>query len=134
MALVLIAGVIAVLIALFRLIGARRKVAATVTTKTYFPEVQTLLVDMQMEKGWPGHEAGQFAFVSSSTRWGAHPFTIGSNWKSADNKISFIVKELGDTTQDLDKKLPIGAKLLVLRAQRLRCSPETQSDAQWLEE
>jgi predicted ferric reductase len=114
MMVVFVVGVVAALIALFRLIGARRKVAAIVIAKTAFPEVKTLLVDMQMEKGWPGHEPGQFAFVSSRTRWGAHPFTIASNWRSGgDGKISFIVKELGDTTQDLDKKLPIGAKLLV---------------------
>lgn len=113
MALVLAAGVVGGLISLFRLVGAKRKVDATVTGKTYFADVRSLLVDMLMEPGWPGHKSGQFAFVSSRRRWGAHPFTIASAWDANSRKISFIVKELGDATEELEKKLPIGTKLVV---------------------
>jgi predicted ferric reductase len=113
MAPVLAIGVAAALLALFRQIGARRKVEATVTGKTYFPEVRALLVDMRMEPGWKGHKPGQFAFVGSRKIWGAHPFTIASHWNADDRRISFIVKELGDATRELEKKLPAGARLVV---------------------
>jgi predicted ferric reductase len=113
MAAIYLAGTVAALIALFRLIGARRKTEATVTAKTYFPDVQALLVEMQMDPGWKGHEPGQFAFVGSRKRWGAHPFTIASQWRADDSKISFIVKELGDETRDLEKKLQVGTRLVV---------------------
>ena len=113
MAPVFVAGAAAAVIALFRFIGARRKVEATVTAKTYFPEVKALLVSMEMGPGWKTHRPGQFAFVGSPSRWSSHPFTIASPWNAKDRKIAFIVKELGDATQDLEKKLSIGTKLVV---------------------
>lgn len=113
MAILCAIGVIAALVALLRMIGARRKVFATVTDKFYLPDVKSLRVDMQMAKGWRGHKPGQFAFVSSRTRWGAHPFTIASHWNPADEKIAFIVKELGDTTGGLESKLSVGTELVV---------------------
>jgi predicted ferric reductase len=84
-----------------------------VTAKPYFPDVRSLLVEMQMAQGWKGHRPGQFAFISSRSEWGAHPFTIASHWNASDRKISFIVKEQGDATQELEKRLPIGTKLVV---------------------
>ncbi|MDE2385809.1 MAG: ferric reductase-like transmembrane domain-containing protein [Alphaproteobacteria bacterium] len=106
-------GSLSALTALFRMTGLGRKVEATVIAKTHMPEVHSLLVDMQMGKGWKGHKPGQFAFVGSSQRWSAHPFTIASDWNPATGKISFIVKELGDATRGLDQKLPVGARLRV---------------------
>ena len=113
MALVYLIGIAAALIATFRQIGAGRKVGGTVLAKTYFPDVRTLLVELKMDDGWKGHKPGQFAFVGSRRRWGAHPFTIASPWNAETKRISFIVKELGDTTQDLDSKLGVGANLVV---------------------
>ena len=74
-ALVLAVSVFAAFVALFRLIGARRKIEATVTAKNYFPDVKALLVNMTMGQGWHGHKPGQFAFLGSSSRWSSHPFT-----------------------------------------------------------
>ncbi len=113
MAVICVFGGVAALVALFRMIGARRKVFATVADKFYLPDVKSLRVDLQMAKGWQGHKPGQFAFVSSQKRWGAHPFTIASHWNPDDEKISFIVKELGDTTGGLQSKLSIGTELVV---------------------
>jgi len=113
MAPIYVIGSVAALMALFRMIGASRKVEGTVTSKRHFADVHTLLVEMEMDKGWKGHRPGQFVFVRARRMWGAHPFTIASAWNGKSNRISFIVKELGDATKDLASKLPIGAKLIV---------------------
>jgi len=111
--LVSLIGSIAALIALFRQIGARRKVGATVVSKTFMPDVKSLLVELQMEEGWRGHIPGQFAFVSLRKSWKVHPFTIASSWNAISKRISFIVKELGDTTTALDARLTVGTALVV---------------------
>ncbi len=113
MAAIFLVGVVSALMALFRLIGARRKVGATVTHTSYIADVRSLLVELEMAEGWKGHKPGQFAFISSRKRWSKHPFTITSNWNPANRKISFIVKELGDATRDLYQKLQIGTALVV---------------------
>jgi len=113
MAPIYVIGTVAALIALFRLIGAGRKVEGTVTSKRHFADVRTLLVEMDMDKAWKGHKPGQFVFVRGRRMWGAHPFTIASAWTGKSQRISFIVKELGDATKDLASRLPIGAKLIV---------------------
>lgn len=111
--LVALVGAAASVIALLRLIGAHRKVGAKVLSKKHIADVKSLLVELQMEDGWKGHMPGQFAFVSSRRSWNVHPFTIASNWDARTKRISFIVKELGDTTTGLDERLPVGAELVV---------------------
>ena len=106
-------GSITAVIALVRMIGAGRTVGAKVTGKLYLPEMKTLRVELEMESGWKGHKPGQFAFVRGRSRWSAHPFTIASDWNPNTRRITFIVKELGDQTTDLNSKLPIGANLIV---------------------
>jgi predicted ferric reductase len=106
-------GAVAAVIALTRVIGTGRKVGAKVVDKLYLPEMKTLRVELEMEPGWKGHKPGQFAFVRGRSRWSAHPFTIASDWNPATRRITFIVKELGDQTMDLNSKLPLGADLIV---------------------
>ena len=106
-------SIVAALISLFRLIGADRRAKATVISKTAFTDMKVLLAELEMQKGLKGHKPGQFAFVGSPKRWSRHPFTIASHWNENTKRVSLIVKELGDATQDLDKKLPVGAELVV---------------------
>ena len=56
---------------------------------------------------WPGHEEGQFAFVTFDRKEGAHPFTISSPWMD-NGKIFFLIKGLGDYTKNLQDKLRVG--------------------------
>ena len=111
--LVSLVGSVAAIIALFRLIGARRKIGAKIVSKAYISDVKSLLVELQMDDGWKGHTPGQFAFVSLRKSWKVHPFTIASNWDPKTKRISFIVKELGDTTTALDARLAVGTELVV---------------------
>jgi predicted ferric reductase len=113
MAALFLVGTVASLIALFRLIGAGRRVQGKVTGKSYIPDVHSLLVEMELESGWKGHVPGQFAFVGSRKRWGMHPFTIASPWNAQTRRISFIVKELGDETEGLNERLAVGTDLVV---------------------
>jgi predicted ferric reductase len=63
-----------------------------------------LEVAVQMKSRWPGHQAGQFAFVRFDAGEGAHPFTITSPW-TGDGRMVFLIKGLGDYTRALPSLL-----------------------------
>jgi predicted ferric reductase len=63
--------------------------------------------------GWPGHAAGQFAFVTSDPREGAHPYTIASAWQPAEPGITVVTKALGDHTRRLRERLHPGMPVTV---------------------
>ncbi|WP_367068449.1 ferric reductase-like transmembrane domain-containing protein [Oryzisolibacter sp. LB2S] len=108
MALLLAYASAAALVVLARRVGARRKVAGTVTQLQYFPELRVLRGDIDIPQGWPGHKPGQFAFVTTGDTDDAHPFTIASAWNPAEPRLTFVTKELGDYTQRLPEVLHIG--------------------------
>ncbi len=101
------AGSVAALMSLFR----KRVGATKVTGKVIALEHQTALnvlsIDIQLDDGWRGHEAGQFAFVSFHADEGPHPFTITSKWNESGT-IRFLVKALGDYTRTLPERLHVG--------------------------
>ena len=72
--------------------------------------LQTTVV---LQDGWHGHAAGQFAFVTSDRREGAHPYTIASAWNPADRRLVFITKALGDHTLRLRHWLRVGMPVTV---------------------
>jgi predicted ferric reductase len=102
-------GVASALISLTGRIGARRKATGVVTNLKYYPELRVLQSELEMSKDWPGHAAGQFAFVHGGSWEGQHPFTIASAWNPADRKVTFVTKELGDFTSTLSERAKIGA-------------------------
>lgn len=112
MALLMAGGTVAALMALFGRIGARRKVQGRIEALTYYPELRVLETAIQLQKGWSGHAAGQFAFVTSDRRESAHPYTLASAWKD-DGRIVFITKALGDHTSRLRERLKIGDPVTV---------------------
>lgn len=112
MALLMAGGTVAALLALFGRIGARRKTQGRIASLTYYPELRVLETAIELEKGWGGHAAGQFAFVTSDRREGAHPYTIASAWQG-DGRIVFITKALGDHTSRLRERLKIGDPVTV---------------------
>jgi predicted ferric reductase len=106
-------GSIAAVLALSGRVGARRKVGGTIETLVHYPALDVLESRIALQPGWPGHAAGQFAFVTSDAREGAHPYTIASAWDAQDRRITFITKALGDHTRRLREKLKIGMPVTV---------------------
>lgn len=106
------ASVAAVLVLLGR-VGAGRKVNGTIETLVHYPALDVLESRIALQPGWPGHAAGQFAFVTSDAREGAHPYTIASAWDAQDRRITFITKALGDHTRRLREKLKVGMPVTV---------------------
>ena len=107
MGLLMAGGTVGAVMSLFGLIGAGRKVKGRIEALTYYPELRVLETSIKLEDGWAGHEAGQFAFVTSDRREGAHPYTIASSWEG-DGHITFITKALGDHTSRLYDRLKLG--------------------------
>lgn len=113
MAALLAGGVVAALWSLFGRIGAGRKVDGQVESLQYYPALDVLESRIALQPGWPGHAAGQFAFVTSDRREGAHPYTIASAWDAANPRITFITKALGDHTRRLPQRLKPGLPVTV---------------------
>jgi len=109
MALLLLGGTWAAVLALTGRIGAQRRTPGKIESLIYYPELRVLEISMLLEEGWAGHAAGQFAFVTSNKREGAHPYTIASAWNPQDRRVVFITKALGDHTSRLRDKLQVGA-------------------------
>src|SRR5574340_262222 len=106
-------GVWAALVTLSGRIGAGRRSRGHIESLTYYPELRVLETKLRMGPGWAGHRAGQFAFVTSDAREGAHPYTIASSWDPGERHMVFITKVLGDHTRRLRDHLKIGMDLTV---------------------
>ena len=113
LALLLLAGSYSSVIVLLGRIRAGRKTTARIASLQYYPGVHALEVAVDGADGWTGHEPGQFAFVTSNTAEGAHPYTIASAWNDDDRRIIFIVKELGDHTARLSETLRVGQDVVI---------------------
>ena len=108
LALALLVGTWVALMSLFRRIGATRKRRGTVLSMEAFPALGMLKTVIRLAPGWPGHAAGQFAFLTTQRSEGAHPYTIASDWHPEEGRITFITKGLGDHTRGLPTHLHEG--------------------------
>ncbi len=106
--LIVIVGVVGSGYALAHYVGWRRYTRAKVVWSHYYPEIRVLEAVFETEPGWPGHAAGQFAFVTTDRWEGAHPYTIATDWTPSEHRIGFIAKELGDHTAKLRSHLTEG--------------------------
>ena len=113
LAVLLLGGSIAALLALTGRIGTGRRVQGTIVDLNEYPALRVLETAVVLNDGWPGHAAGQFAFVTSDKSEGAHPYTIASAWNPADRRLVFITKALGDHTSRLPEKLKPGMPVTV---------------------
>lgn len=111
--LLLACGTAAAVIVLLRRVGAGRQVEGTISKLVYYPTLRVLEGEIELPHGWPGHKAGQFAFVTSDQSEGAHPYTIASAWHEAERRLTFIAKELGDYTRTLNERLHVGQKATI---------------------
>jgi len=112
LALMMAAGSVAAFISLFRRIGIQRRVVGEIGELGYLPGVKVNAVTIQLLGPWPGHEPGQFAFVTFDEREGAHPFTLTSAW-TGDGRVQFLIKALGDYTRTLEHTLQSGDTVTV---------------------
>lgn len=106
-------GTVAAIMVLLRRVGAGRKFNGRIDSLHYYPELRVLEGQVDIPVGWPGHKAGQFAFVTSKMSEGAHPYTIASAWNPALHRLNFITKELGDHTRTLRQSLQVGQSVQV---------------------
>lgn len=110
-AVLLTGGVVADLICLTRRIGRRHRHVGRIASVVQHGD--TLEVVCDPGAGWPGHEAGQFAFVTFDRHEGAHPFTIASAWAPESRRLVFQIKALGDYTRGLAGRLHTGREVIV---------------------
>ncbi len=100
-------------------IGQRRRHAARIHSLQVLGEGPgaPLEVVCAVAPSWPGHRAGQFAFVRFDSGEGAHPFTIASAPASLGRDASgrellrLVIKPLGDYTRTLRGRLRRGQAL-----------------------
>lgn len=109
----LISASLASILILLKQVGRKRQIQGVIQSLNYYPGVHVIEGSVQLEPGWPGHEPGQFAFVTSEQAEGAHPYTIASAWDEQQHSLTFIVKALGDWTRQLPDRLQVGATVKV---------------------
>ncbi len=113
MAVLLAYGTYAAIVVLLRRVGAARRVKGRIAELHRYPGVHVIEAAIDLPRGWPGHQAGQFAFATADAAEGPHPFTIASAWSETDRRITFIAKELGDYTRRLAQTLKVGQEVTV---------------------
>ena len=107
----LAAGVYGAIRSLLGDIG-RSRVATGNIIAIEHPANEVTTVRCHLVRGWRGHQAGQFAFVTFDDKEGAHPFTIASA-DHGDSTVSFQIKALGDYTKHLAERLQPGQTVRV---------------------
>jgi predicted ferric reductase len=112
MAVIMALGSVSAVLSLLRKRLGGRRVAAEVTAVDWQQEMGVLAVDLRLGAGWPGHQAGQFAFVTFHADEGPHPYTIASAW-AGDGHVRFLIKGLGDYTKALPSRLRVGDRAVL---------------------
>lgn len=107
MGMLMAAGSYAAVRSLAGSIGRGRRVSGEVERVVHHAGNDVLEIGLRLATPWPGHQAGQFAFVTFDEREGAHPFTISSAW-AGDGRMSFMIKPLGDYTCKLPGSVRVG--------------------------
>ncbi len=113
MGLLIVAGSISGVYALAGRIGRKREVQGTIESLTYYEPLRVMETSVSLPQDWPGHRAGQFAFVTSNPKEGAHPYTIASHWDDSYRRVVFMTKALGDHTSRLRERLQTGMPVTV---------------------
>lgn len=113
MAFLMAGGTVSAVLALSRQVGRRNRATGRIEALRTFPDLRATEINIALEEGWNGHDAGQFAFVTFDPREGKHPFTIASAWDAETRGITFISKGLGDYTDFLPETLKVGGEAIV---------------------
>ena len=113
MALLTAAGTVSAVLVLLGRVGAARKASGVIEALEPYPALGVRETTLRVDERWHGHQAGQFAFVTSDRAEGAHPYTIASAWQPQDRRIAFVTKALGDHTATLPQTLAVGQRVTV---------------------
>jgi predicted ferric reductase len=112
LAIALLAGTAAAFAVLARRVAVGRTAAGEVEAIVRHDALDVVELGLRLRDPWPGHQAGQFAFVTLHADEGPHPFTIASPWRG-DGRIELIVKALGDYTRTLAARVRVGDAVTV---------------------
>lgn len=107
MALGMAAGTVAAIRVLTRRVAVQRQVVGEVEALRPYEAAGVLAMDIRLRGRWPGHESGQFAFLTLHEDEGPHPYTMASAWAD-DGRITFVIKGLGDYTRTLPDRVRVG--------------------------
>lgn len=118
-AVVLTLGSIAALVSLAGAVGLRRQHQGRIASVQVLGEGPDAPLEIvcALPASWPGHRAGQFAFVRFDRSEGAHPFTIASAPEGVGQgsdgaaQLRFVIKPLGDYTRTLAQRLHAGQRV-----------------------
>lgn len=113
LAVLMLGGVISAVVVLSGRVGHGRKVKGVIESFTHYPHLHVIEGTLKVDGSWLGHKPGQFAFVCSNKREGAHPYTIASAWDPQERTLTFITKALGDWTGQLQHWLREGMPVTV---------------------
>lgn len=108
----LLAGSFAAVRALLRRVGVDRRVVGEIAKVIRHDALDVVELVVALQGRWPGHAAGQFAFLTLDRKEGAHPFTITSAW-AGDGRIDFVIKGIGDYTRTLRDRVHVGDPVVV---------------------
>ena len=106
LALLLGLGSVSALMSLRRRHFGYTTVHGQVSAITAYPALDSVMVEVNAPQ-WPPHRAGQFAFLKTEHGEGGHPFTLTTAY-TANGKVGFLIKQLGDYTQRLATHLHVG--------------------------
>lgn len=112
-ALLMVMGTVSAILVLLGRVGAAHRVHGAIEALEYHKELRILETTIKLNEGWPGHQAGQFAFVNFDDKEGRHPFTIASDWNPETRNILFISKALGDYTELMPDRLHVNSSVSV---------------------
>ncbi len=109
----LLGGTVSAILVLAGRIGYGRKAQGVIESLSYYPGLEVTEGKIVVDSAWAGHDPGQFAYVTSSKREGAHPYTIASAWDPDERSLTFITKGLGDWSSGLRDWLKVGMPVTV---------------------
>lgn len=102
------AGVVSAVIVLSKQIGKAHCYLGKVKNIIAYPQLQSYQLNVEA-LAWPGHQAGQFVFIHNpADKEKSHPFTIASGWQKSKGSLSFMIKKLGDYTNQFESHFKAG--------------------------
>lgn len=112
MAVLMLLGSAAAIVALTGRIAASKRFDGVLVSHVEHTDDRVTQVEIRINGPWPGHQTGQFAFLTFDQHEGAHPFSIASG-QNPENVVRFYIKQLGDYTRTLAKTLNLGQKVTI---------------------
>lgn len=109
--LIALGGSAIAVVSLYGVIGRDRRHRGYVTNVKI---TESAIIGLHVDPGpdWPGHQAGQFALLTTDRAEGPHPFTIVSDGKPG-SPLRFAIKPLGDYTRSLAGRIAVGDSVIV---------------------